>query len=285
MLMIEADADVEEAQRDQESYVLDSDTQGVAGSPPIVDTIFKKIDSAAVFVADLTFVGERCSGKPTPNPNVAIEYGYALKTLSHARIVGVMNEVHGKPTRDSLPFDLGHMRFPITYSCPDDADDSTRRRARSALAAQLKYALRAILDNAELSSEKEARPLYASAYPNADMSRFRAEAEPIGQLHDGSAIPRPDAPRIGIAKGPSMWLRVMPRYATASDLLTTQIREGLVNSGTRLHLCTRRMNSIRWVSEVMMDTDSPLQQHMAKTPVSWSTFLGVARSGASTRRA
>ena len=43
------DTEVEEAAR--EGLEVDRDTQGVSGSPPIVETIFKKIDLAAVFVA------------------------------------------------------------------------------------------------------------------------------------------------------------------------------------------------------------------------------------------
>lgn len=81
---LNSDADVEEVAR--EAIALDRDTQNVPGSPPIVDTIFRKIDETMVFVADLTFVGRRVSGKPTPNPNVAIDYGYALKALFVAEV-------------------------------------------------------------------------------------------------------------------------------------------------------------------------------------------------------
>lgn len=54
-------ADVEDVVR------LDQDTQDVAGSPAIVDTILAKIAACDVFVPDVTFIptsGER----PTPNP-------------------------------------------------------------------------------------------------------------------------------------------------------------------------------------------------------------------------
>jgi hypothetical protein len=67
------DTEIEEAVRE---LAIDKDTQDVPGSPPIVETIFKKIDQAAVFVPDLTFVGKRLDGRPTPNPNVLIEYGW-----------------------------------------------------------------------------------------------------------------------------------------------------------------------------------------------------------------
>jgi hypothetical protein len=69
---IGSDATVHEAVRELE---VDRDTLDEPGFPPIVDTIFRKIDEAAMFVVDLTFVGKRLDGRPTPNPNVLIEYG------------------------------------------------------------------------------------------------------------------------------------------------------------------------------------------------------------------
>src|ERR1700677_4811215 len=67
---ISKDTTLDEANRD---VTVDSDTQGVAGQPPIAQTIFKKIDAAGVFIADMTFTGTRMDGRPTPNPNVLIE--------------------------------------------------------------------------------------------------------------------------------------------------------------------------------------------------------------------
>lgn len=101
------EATLDEANR---NLVLDSDTHGLAGSPPIMDSIFKKIDDAAIFIADLTFVGTRADTRPSPNPNVLIEYGWALKSLGHGRIIAVMNDAYGAPTSESLPFDMRHLR-------------------------------------------------------------------------------------------------------------------------------------------------------------------------------
>ena len=58
---IGGDTTVEEAIRDLE---IDRDTKGIPGSPPIVETIFRKIDAASVFVPDLTFIGTRPDGRP-----------------------------------------------------------------------------------------------------------------------------------------------------------------------------------------------------------------------------
>lgn len=73
---------------------------GVSGSPPIFATILEKIDRAAIYVPDFTFVGKNLGGEPIPNPNVLIEYGWALKSLGYKRIVAVMNQAYGAPTRE-----------------------------------------------------------------------------------------------------------------------------------------------------------------------------------------
>ena len=115
-----ADAELQEALRDEPIH-LDKDTVNVPGSPPITTTILSKIENCGAFVADLTFVGEsteelqKANKRRFPNPNVTIEYGYALKACGHEKIVGVMNVAYGEPSGDSLPFDLRHLRWPITY--------------------------------------------------------------------------------------------------------------------------------------------------------------------------
>lgn len=134
------DAEIEEALRDE--FVVNSDTKGVGGWPPIVDTIFKKIDVAAIFVADLTFAGKRPDGKPIPNPNVLIEYGWALRSLGHGRIVPIMNTAFGNPKDEEMPFDLRHLRHPIQYHCPSDSDEQSRQKARDLLAKRLERAIR-----------------------------------------------------------------------------------------------------------------------------------------------
>jgi hypothetical protein len=107
--------------------VVDRDTQNVPGAPDIGSTILAKIDAAAVFVADVTIVGQTNSGKPTPNPNVLVELGYALKTLGWPRILLVQNTAFGSP--ESLPFDLRQKRA-IVFSSPEDATErATERRA------------------------------------------------------------------------------------------------------------------------------------------------------------
>ncbi len=146
-----SDATLESALRDTK-VELDKDTKGVAGSPPIAETILRKIEECAVFVADLTFVGHsmsgltNSSGKPRliPNPNVLIEYGFALRCHSHAAIVGVMNTAFGEPNAETLPFDLRHLRWPITYQLSEgSASDKSDQLER--LTSTLVEALRLVL--------------------------------------------------------------------------------------------------------------------------------------------
>ena len=62
---------------------IDADTEGVLGHVPVTDTILKKIAACDAFVPDLTIVAVTEAGKLVPNPNVMLEYGYALRAKSH----------------------------------------------------------------------------------------------------------------------------------------------------------------------------------------------------------
>src|SRR5581483_8909514 len=89
---LRAELEVNEPERDM---VVDQDTQGLPGSPPIAEAILTKIRDADIFVADLTFVDNGAGQRRLPNPNVMLEYGYALHALGDQRVVGVFNEAFG----------------------------------------------------------------------------------------------------------------------------------------------------------------------------------------------
>jgi hypothetical protein len=97
--------------------VIDRDTKDVSGSPDIVDSIFNKIDKCNLFVADVTIINSHIRPKKTnrlsPNPNVLVELGYALKILGFDRILLVQNVVFGEPK--DLPFDLRSRKI-ISYT-------------------------------------------------------------------------------------------------------------------------------------------------------------------------
>ena len=74
---------------------LDRDTAGVPGSPPIADTIFDKILNSNLFVCDVSIINQEQEGRKTPNPNVLIELGFAVRHLSWDDIVCVCNTEYG----------------------------------------------------------------------------------------------------------------------------------------------------------------------------------------------
>lgn len=53
--------------------VIERDTQNVPGSPDIARTIFGKIETCDLFVADITLVNRDDATRRTPNPNVLLE--------------------------------------------------------------------------------------------------------------------------------------------------------------------------------------------------------------------
>lgn len=129
--------------------VTDRDTQGVAGAPDIASTIFAKITAADVFVADVSIIARPKMGRKTPNPNVLIELGYALRGLGHERVVLVFNRSFGKI--EDLPFDL-KMRRLVTYDMSQAEQDRASERLK--LEKQLDVAIRSALDAVPENEEK-----------------------------------------------------------------------------------------------------------------------------------
>ncbi|MBQ9805090.1 MAG: hypothetical protein IJW49_01080 [Clostridia bacterium] len=85
------------------------------GSSDIPTTIFEKINDSDLFIADISIINKSKLGifqgkyKPTPNPNVLIELGYAACALGWDRIICVYNTDYSK--LEALPFDLRQHRI------------------------------------------------------------------------------------------------------------------------------------------------------------------------------
>ena len=118
---------------------VDRDTRGVPGAPSMVAAILKKIDACSIFVADVSLTFGRSEGeRQSPNPNVLIELGYALKRLGPERLLLVLDAAMGGP--EQLPFDLRGNRV-IVYGATS-ADDAA---LESELAAPLEESIGLIL--------------------------------------------------------------------------------------------------------------------------------------------
>jgi hypothetical protein len=122
---------------------LDHDTKGETGWTDIADSIFKKIEKSGVFVADVTPVAKSKKRK-VMNPNVAIELGYAIKALSWANCLGVLNLAYGSV--EDLPFDISRTRsWPVTYKLKEGATNEEIAEAKKKLANDLYLRLRPFL--------------------------------------------------------------------------------------------------------------------------------------------
>ncbi len=122
-------------------YDVDRDTLDISGSPDIVASIFQKIESASIFVADVSFV-HMSEKRRFPNPNVLVELGYAASAISWDNIICILNLETG--TIEELPFDLRTRRI-LTYRlAPAEEDKSVPRKE---LVSKLHSAIRAIDDD------------------------------------------------------------------------------------------------------------------------------------------
>lgn len=196
------DLSLEEAKRD---IVADQDTLGVPGSPSIADAILQKIRNTEVFVADLTFIDKNTNhdGRQTPNPNVMLEYGYALHALGDGKVIGVFNEAHGSPK--DLPFDLAHRRWPIRFNLSPDSTSETRKIEKKSLSEILKKAIRGIVSQYDERSTVIVAP-FVPAEPGDGVGRLRHAQFPLC-ISSGSGKP------IWLRPGPYSFFRLIPLVA------------------------------------------------------------------------
>ena len=133
------DAEVEESPR------LDHDTKDLPGSPEVASSIFSKIERCGMFLGDVTFVAAYRSSdgreKRAPNPNVAIELGYAGRSIGWDRVILVMNTAYGHA--DDQVFDIKHRRNPICFELSESAEQGTRKSVRASLSVSIESAIHA----------------------------------------------------------------------------------------------------------------------------------------------
>lgn len=109
--------------KDLSAIEISRDTEGLAGAPNIGDAIYDKIDHADIFVADVTIINSESTGRKTPNPNVLIELGYAIKALGWNRIILLFDRDFGSV--EELPFDINHQRM-TGYSLGEETKSQAR---------------------------------------------------------------------------------------------------------------------------------------------------------------
>ncbi len=121
--------------------VLDEATRDTSGSPNIAEKILEKIDTAHVYVADITTVTPEDTKRPSANPNVLIELGYAVAQVGWDRIILLFNEAIGKFPAD-LPFDIVQNRVSRYNIAPSVQEQLNVTK----LEKLLEYAILAVVD-------------------------------------------------------------------------------------------------------------------------------------------
>lgn len=195
---------------------LDHDTKNTPGMAEITNTILKKINESAVFVADLTPIGATDSGKALPNPNVMIELGWALKALGPDRIIAIMN-THCGYNPDNLPFDIRHRRA-MTYELAPSASKADRAKARERLTTELTEALKTNLGQ-YVEELAEAASYAAVPAKEGDPSVWASYGGEVDFI-DTMDISR----RVAAADGPRGYIRIIPAGWKAEIPSVSQIQ-------------------------------------------------------------
>ena len=176
---------IKELKADPELQVdpcLDRDTQNVPGSPDIASTIFDKIDHCGLFVCDVSIVSRGSSERPTPNPNVLIELGYAVKTLGWSRIVCVFNAAFGNI--QALPFDLRQRRV-RSYNLQQGSEKAEQRKLLTCLLeADLRNIFDVIVPQQDTASDEDQRnaDIHSIRFSVDDWKAWREPSHDLGSV-------------------------------------------------------------------------------------------------------
>lgn len=216
----ELTGELEEAGRE---VTLDHDTKGETGSPPITETIERKIRDCDVFVADLTpaAVQDRTDGsiRIIPNPNVMYELGYAYRSHDYTKIITVMNtgfagsalKAPAKLRDDVLPFNLRHRSYPICYHLHEGAEKKDLRLERERL-------LKALVAKIKPLTEKVAVPMGPKHEPHAPIDHRGSTF-----LRDGDVILKGEFGQIVWRdKAEQLYVRFIPDVSASLTMLKVQ---------------------------------------------------------------
>ena len=130
------------------------------------------------------------------NPNVAIELGYALKSLTTENVLMVMNNHYGR--RDDMPFDLGHKSGPILYRLAHDASKQEIEAQKKKLVATLAEALRQYVP-------KPVQMPFPEMKPQIGQGIYFKDRRALGEDKNSGDKGKFELPFRSV-----MWLRVIP---------------------------------------------------------------------------
>jgi hypothetical protein len=181
---------------------IDQDTSGVLGSPPIADTILRKITESQIVVVDVTLIGQTESGKRLVNSNVAIELGYALGVHNDKVLLCVMNTHFGSP--EALPFDLVHRRWPVRFALPANPSRAERQNTLERLADELRKIIEAYGE-----AHRSPPELFSPTPSTVDAASYWQLGEILAKFGDARQGEHVSALKYNFG-GPLIYLRIWP---------------------------------------------------------------------------
>lgn len=104
--------------------LIESDSRNDIGTPDLTESIFEKIDTCDIFVADISIINSQSNYRKMSNPNVLIELGYAARSVGWNNIICLFNGEYGEV--EQLPFDI-RSRKPIIYSTQKEITEEKTR--------------------------------------------------------------------------------------------------------------------------------------------------------------
>lgn len=160
---------------------IDEATRGMLGAENVPRSIMEKIETAAVFVGDVTTItplGDRVSSRPCPNPNVTFEVGYAAAHLGWRRLILLTNTVIA--AHRELPFDFDRQRV-NGFTAETGSSGEIKR-----LEELLTVAIQAIIDGdpPRREEERQADPAAIRRGRDLDAVRRMLSTVPITRLDD-----------------------------------------------------------------------------------------------------
>jgi hypothetical protein len=123
-------------------FIIQEGVKGEPGSPGVASKINdERIPNCDIFIADLSVVNQigklakwiqkyfdKKEFRPSQNNNVIHEYGIATHAIGTEKIISVLNNTYGSPNENSnnIPFDLRHLRFPVSYNYSSKTKDKEK---------------------------------------------------------------------------------------------------------------------------------------------------------------
>jgi hypothetical protein len=246
---VSADLDLQEAERPE----VDQDTQGTLGAPAIAETILAKIEAADLVVVDVTLTGRVTVGgtigeKAFINSNVAIELGAALGSHGDEVLLQVMNTHFG--SKDYLPFDLRHRRFPTAFDLAPGADKAAREKARRNLAKTFAEILALYI-----KAKSPPAPVFERTSCNANPAVYWKEGEVLVDRRGAQLTAPTNLPMVYLRLSPT---EPIPPFSGVqiADFSLTQVRP-LISEAAGHSPCRNDHGMIYFVKKEAEDDELP----------------------------